>query len=63
MAAEPVAQQPMVTNDALLAWTGHENAPIAVYENEKARAGWAEILFLAERLAPEPRLIPTAPED
>ena len=59
----PVAQQPMVTNDALLAWTGHENAPIAVYENEKARAGWAEILFLAERLAPEPRLIPTAPED
>jgi hypothetical protein len=59
----PVAQQPMVTNDALRAWTGHENAPIAVYEDEKARAGWAEILFLAERLAPEPRLIPTAPED
>ena len=59
----PVAQQPMVTNDALRAWTGHENAPIAVYENEKARAGWAEILFLAERLVPEPRLIPPAPED
>jgi hypothetical protein len=59
----PVAQQPMVTNDALREWTGHENAPIAVYEGEKARAAWNEILFLAERLAPEPALIPKAPED
>jgi glutathione S-transferase len=59
----PVAQMPVETNDALRAWTGHENAPIAVYENEKPRAGWAEILFLVERLAPEPRLIPANPED
>jgi len=59
----PVAQQPVVTNDALRAWTGHENAPIAVYDDERARAGWAEILFLAERLAPEPSLIPAAADD
>jgi glutathione S-transferase len=59
----PVAQMPIETNEALRAWTGHENAPIAVYENEKPRAGWAEILFLVERLAPEPGLIPTDPED
>lgn len=59
----PVAQQPMVTNDALREWTGLENAPIAVYDSEKARAGWAEILFLAERLAPEPTLIPPAPDE
>jgi glutathione S-transferase len=59
----PVAQQPMVTNDALQAWTGHSNAPIAVYDDERPRAGWAEILALAERLAPEPRLIPADLED
>jgi glutathione S-transferase len=59
----PVAQQPMVTNDALREWTGHDNAPIAVYDDERARTGWAEILFLAERVAPEPRLIPPAADD
>jgi hypothetical protein len=59
----PVAQQPMVTNAALLEWTGHENAPIAVYDDERPRAGWAEILFLAERLAPDPPLIPVDPQD
>jgi glutathione S-transferase len=59
----PVAQQPMVTNDALQTWTGHSNAPIAVYGDERPRAGWAEILVLAERLAPEPRLIPADLED
>ena len=59
----PVAQQPMVTNDALQAWTGHENAPIAVWDDERPRTGWAEILVLAERLAPEPRLVPADLED
>src|SRR5258706_2714320 len=59
----PVAQQPVVTNDALQEWTGHSNAPIAVYDDERTRAGWAEILFLAERLAPQPSLIPAEPED
>jgi len=59
----PVAQQPMVTNDALQAWTGHSNAPIAVYDDERPRTGWAEILTLAERLTPEPRLIPADLED
>jgi glutathione S-transferase len=59
----PVAQQPVVTNDALQEWTGHSNAPIAVYDDERPRAGWAEILFLAERLAPDPPLIPADAED
>jgi len=59
----PVAQLPMQTNDALRAWTGHENAPIAVYEDEKPRVVWTELLFLAERLAPNPPLIPSDPED
>jgi glutathione S-transferase len=59
----PVAQIPVETNDALRAWTGHENAPIAVYESEKPRTGWAEILLLAERLAPDPPLIPADPDE
>jgi len=40
------------------AWTGHHNAPIALYDDEPPRGGWAEILTLAERIAPEPRLVP-----
>ena len=59
----PVAQQPMMTNDALRAWTGHENAPIAIWDDEKPRTGWVEILYLAERLAPQPSLIPAASDD
>ncbi len=39
-------------------WTGSTSAPVALYEEEAPRGGWAEILLLAERLAPEPRLIP-----
>jgi len=53
-----VAQQPGQTDDALREWTGVVNAPIAVYEDERPRPGWREIVHLAERLAPEPRLIP-----
>lgn len=59
----PVAQQPMLTNDALQAWTGHDNAPIAVWDDERPRTGWAEILVLAERLAPEPGLVPADLDD
>ena len=58
-----VAQSAGADNDALFAWTGHRNAPIAVYENEPPRTTWAEILFLAERLRPEPALIPADAEE
>ncbi len=44
---------------AVSAWTGHESAPIAVYDDEQPRTGWAEILLLAERLADRPSLVPT----
>jgi len=56
-----VAQVAGQDNDALHAWTGHRNAPVAVYENEPPRTGWAEILWLAERLRPEPALVPADP--
>jgi glutathione S-transferase len=49
-------------NRALVEWIGQESAPVAMYEDEAPRGGWAEILLLAERLAPEPRLVPSDPE-
>jgi glutathione S-transferase len=54
----PVAQQPAAENAELLDWTGHRNAPIAVYNNEAPRAGWLEILNLAQRLGSGPELVP-----
>jgi glutathione S-transferase len=42
------------------AWTGHHNAPVAIYADEPPRAAWAEILALSDRLAPARRLIPEA---
>jgi len=46
----------------LLAWTRGHNAPAALYEDEPPLSGWDEILALAERLAPEPALVPRGPE-
>jgi glutathione S-transferase len=54
----PVAQHSTQPNEDLMAWTGHRNAPVAVWNDEPARAGWAEILMLAERLRPDPPLLP-----
>jgi glutathione S-transferase len=41
-------------------WTRHRNAPVAIFDDEPARTGWADILELAERIAPEPSLVPDA---
>ena len=49
-------------NDALKQWAGQLSGPVAVYDREVPRSGWAEILMLAERLAPTPALLPLAPE-
>lgn len=45
-------------SEPLKEWAGQRSGPIAIYDNEPPRAGWAEILLLAERLAPEPALVP-----
>jgi glutathione S-transferase len=50
-------------DEEVRAWTGHHNAPVAIYADEAPRAGWAEILALSERLAPTPRLIPARESD
>ena len=45
-------------NEELVAWTGHRNAPIAMYNDEPPRVRWQEILDLAERLGSGPSLYP-----
>jgi glutathione S-transferase len=58
-----VRQEAGQPNDALFAWTGQRNAPLAVWDDEPALGSWSEILFLAERLAPDPPLIPSDPRE
>jgi glutathione S-transferase len=48
-------------SEALKQWAGQRSGPILIYEDERPRAGWAEILLLAERLAPAPALLPSDP--
>lgn len=57
-----VAQTVGGDNAALRAWVGRDDAPVAVWNDEPPRDGWAEIAWLAERIAPEPRLIPDDPD-
>jgi glutathione S-transferase len=59
----PVQRAPDDPPGALLEWTHQDSFPAAMYEDERPRTGWAEILFLAERLGPEPPLIPRDPAE
>ncbi len=54
----PVPQRVMGANAELGEWTGQTSAPVAVYNQEPPRTTWSAILHLAERLAPEPALVP-----
>ena len=54
----PVLQVGGQSNDALVAWTGHRNAPVAVLNDEAPRVRSMEILELAERLGSGQSLIP-----
>jgi hypothetical protein len=58
---EWVAVRLAYDNDALKKWAGQLNGPVAIYERERPRPGWAEILLLAERLSPTPSLLPADP--
>ena len=53
-----VAVRLVYDSEPLKTWAGQRSGPIAVYDDERPRAGWAEILLLAERLAPTPALLP-----
>ncbi len=50
-------------NERLTEWAGQRSGPVLIYDNERPRSGWAEILLLAERLAPTPSLLPADPAD
>ena len=52
-----------VENPALRQWTAQETAPAFVYNDERPRSIWSDQLYLAERLAPTPALIPARIED
>ena len=48
------------TQSELQAWTGQSSQPVAIWNDERPRASWIDQLNLAERLQPEPPLVPTA---
>src|SRR2546430_11485483 len=50
-------------NLPLLRWSAQTTAPVFVYENERPRSLWSDQLYLAERLGPEPQLIPEGIQD
>ena len=50
-------------NLPLQRWSAQTTAPVFAYENERPRSLWSDQLFLAERLAPEPALIPAKLEE
>jgi glutathione S-transferase len=41
--------------------TGQESLPVVFWNNERPRSNWLEQLVLAERISPQPRLLPDAP--
>jgi len=50
-------------NEALASWSGINSGPIVVFEDQKPIDKWDDILFLLERIAPTPRLIPEDAKD
>jgi glutathione S-transferase len=60
---EWVAVRLAYDSEPLKEWAGQRSGPVAMYEKERPRAGWAEILLLAERLAPTPPLLPADPAE
>jgi glutathione S-transferase len=45
-------------NEDIVAWGGEASAPVVAWASEKPIHRWIDILYLAERLAPKPALIP-----
>ncbi|MCH9680009.1 MAG: hypothetical protein K0V04_01145 [Deltaproteobacteria bacterium] len=48
-------------SEALVEWAGRRHAPVAIYDDERPRDGWAQIALLVQRLAARPSLIPSDP--
>ena len=63
LAYMPAEQIPGGENAALREWTGQISAPVAAWNDERPVWSMTDILELAERLAPEPPLIPSEPRE
>lgn len=59
----PVRQTPGEADAALREWTGQTSAPVAIWNDEPPCATSRQILWLAERLRPEPALVPSDDEE
>ena len=59
----PVLQKGGGPNEDIVAWTGHRNAPTAMYNNEPARVSALDMINLAERLGSGPSLVPATIND
>ena len=46
------------TQSELISWTSQASAPVAIWQNERPRFTWNDQLNLAERLEPNPCLVP-----
>jgi glutathione S-transferase len=53
-----VAVRLVYDSPLLTQWMGQRSGPVAMYDDERPIGGWSEILQLAQRLAPEPSLLP-----
>jgi glutathione S-transferase len=51
------------TNEEIVAWSGQNSGPVVAWQDEAPINKWVDILYLAERLAPEPALIPEEARD
>lgn len=58
-----IPQHAGAANEDLVAWTGLNSSPIAIWNDETPRPGWSAIIALAERVAPFPPLIPASEQD
>lgn len=50
-------------NEPLRRWTAQETAPAFIYNDERPRSLWNDQLYLVERLAPKPALVPDNIDD
>ncbi|HMM77478.1 MAG TPA: hypothetical protein PJ986_17375 [Gammaproteobacteria bacterium] len=48
-------------NEDVVAWSGADSAPVVVWNDERPIDRWLDVLMLAERIAPTPRLVPEGP--
>ena len=51
------------TQTELIDWTAQASVPVVAWNDERPRTLWNDQLCLAERLAPEPSLVPASMED